>query len=96
MISCNIIYGMNSIILFYTISNGFWQFTLYKLLLNGFEIVLSHSNKKNEELKNTRPRIRIFLHLHDVDAIPMVYIYMYMNLSNSDFYNNLECRITCR
>lgn len=52
--------------------------------------------KKNEELKNARPRIRIFLHLHDMDAIPMVYIYMYMNLSNSDFYNNLECRITCR
>lgn len=25
--------------------------------------------KKNEELKNARPRIRIFLHLHDVDAI---------------------------
>lgn len=53
--------------------------------------------KKNEELKNARPRIRIFLHLYDVDAIPMVYIYMYkQHLSNSDFYNNLECRITCR
>lgn len=67
----------------------------YSMLLNGFGIVLTHSNeKKNEELINARSMILVSLHLHDVDVNQMIYTTC-MSASN---YNNLEyiIIITCR